>query len=241
MSFLDNMSDFYHWMAQFDEVNAKSRTNYISWLKFLSNNYDIDERISDESINEIIRSESGLLTSRPIYKNEKDLVNFKSALRKYKKFVDSNYVKIIEDTILSETKSIRDDNSITETEKEAIIRARIGQGLFRSRLLSYWAGCSITGCKLTNILIASHIKPWRNSNNPERLDVFNGLLLTPNYDKLFDLGFISFGNNGEIIFSKEFPKSERQLLGIDNRNHLIFVDERHFQYLEFHRENRLIQ
>ena len=63
MSFLDNISDFYHWMAQFDEVNARSRTNYISWLKFLSNNYVIDEGISDESINEIISSESGLLTS----------------------------------------------------------------------------------------------------------------------------------------------------------------------------------
>ena len=50
MSFLDNISDFYHWMAQFDEVNARSRTNYISWFKFLSNNYDIDERISEESI-----------------------------------------------------------------------------------------------------------------------------------------------------------------------------------------------
>ena len=241
MSFLDNISDFYHWMAQFDEVNARSRTNYISWLKFLSNNYVIDEGISDESINEIIKSESGLLTSRHIYKNEKDLVNFKSALRKYKKFVDSNYVRIIEDTILSETKSIRDDNSIAETEKEAIIRARIGQGQFRNLLLSYWKGCSITCCKLTNILIASHIKPWRNSNNQERLDMFNGLLLTPNYDKLFDLGFISFDNNGEIIFSKEFPKSERRILGIDNHTHLISVDERHFEYLKFHRENRLIQ
>ena len=241
MSFWDNISDFYHWMAQFDEVNARSRTNYISWLKFLSNNYVIDEGISDESINEIISSESGLLTSRPIYKNEKDLVNFKSALRKYKKFVDSNYVRIIEDTILSETKSIRDDNSIDETEKEAIIRARIGQGLFRNRLLSYWAGCSITGCKLTNILIASHIKPWRNSSNAERIDLFNGLLLTPNYDKLFDLGFISFDDNGKIILSKEFPKSEQQILGIDNHTHLISVDERHFRYLKFHREIRLIQ
>ena len=241
MSFLDNITDFYHWMAQFDEVNARSRTNYISWLKFLSNNYDIDEHITENAIKGIIDSESRLLNSRSIYKSEKDLVNFKSALRKYKKFVDSNYVRVIEETILSETQKIREDNSIAETEKEAIIRARIGQGQFRNRLLSYWAGCSITGCKLTNILIASHIKPWRNSNNPERLDVFNGLLLTPNYDKLFDLGFISFGNNGEIIFSKEFPKSERQLLGIDNRTHLIFVDERHFQYLKFHRENRLIQ
>ena len=241
MSFLENISDFYHWMAQFDEVNARSRTNYISWLKFLSNNYDIDEKITEESINDIIKSESGLLTSRPIYKNEKDLGNFKSALRKYKRFVDSNYVRIIEDTILSETQKIRDDISIAETEKEAIIRARIGQGLFRNRLLSYWAGCSITGCALTNILIASHIKPWRNSSNAERIDLFNGLLLTPNYDKLFDLGFISFDDNGKIILSKEFPKSEQQILGIDNHTHLISVDERHFRYLKFHRENRLIQ
>ena len=71
--------------------------------------------------------------------------------------------------------------------------------------------------------------------------MFNGLLLTPNFDKLFDLGFISFDNNGEIIFSKEFPKSERRILGIDNCTHLVSVDERHFEYLKFHRENRLIQ
>ena len=95
MSFWDNISDFYYWMAQFDEVNARSRTNYISWLKFLSNNYDIDERISDESINEIIKSESGLLTSCHIYKNEKDLVNFKSSLRKYKKFVDERHIQYL--------------------------------------------------------------------------------------------------------------------------------------------------
>lgn len=241
MSFLDNISDFYHWMAQFNEVNAKSRTNYISWLKFLAKNYDIDEHISEESINKIIDSEIGLLTTRSIYKSEKDLVNFKSALRKYKNFVDSNYRVLIKDSILSETQKIREDNSIAETEKEAIIRARKGQGLFRNRLLTYWKGCSITSCKLTDILIASHIKPWRNSNNMERLDMFNGLLLTPNYDKLFDLGFISFDNNGEIIFSKEFPKSERRILGIDNSTHLITVDDRHLEYLKFHRENLLIQ
>ena len=58
MSFLENISDFYHWMAQFDEVNARSRTNYISWLKFLSNNYDIDEHITENAIKGIIDSKS---------------------------------------------------------------------------------------------------------------------------------------------------------------------------------------
>lgn len=241
MSFFDNISDFYHWMAQFEKVNAKSRSNYISWLKFLSNNYVINEHITNDDIQRIIDSESILLTSRQIYKSEKDLVNFKSALRKYKKFLDSNYARAIEETILSEAQRVQDDNSIAMTEREAIISARIGQGLFRNRLLSYWSGCSITRCKFTAILVASHIKPWKDSTNRERLDIFNGLLLTPNYDKLFDSGFISFDNRGNIIFSKEFPNSERIFLGIDNHTHLTSVDERHFEYLKFHRENRLIQ
>ena len=241
MSFCDNISDFYHWMAQFEEVNAKSRTNYISWLKFLSKTYDLDEHLSDDDIQSIIEHESKLLSTRQIYKNEKDLVNFKSALRKYKKFLKSNYVGFIEETILSETQKIREDSAIAETDKEAIIRARIGQGAFRKSLLAYWSGCSITNCKLTNILIASHIKPWRNSNNQERLDVYNGLLLTPNYDKLFDLGFISFEDKGNIIFSKEFPKSERRILGIDINTHIIKVANNHCKYLKFHRENFLIQ
>lgn len=75
MSFFDNISDFYHWMAQFDEVNARSRTNYISWLKFLSNNYDLDEHITEDAIKGIIDNESKLLSSRSIYKSDKDLVN----------------------------------------------------------------------------------------------------------------------------------------------------------------------
>lgn len=241
MNFLDDISSFYHWMVQFDEINAKSRTNYISWLKFLSQKYDLNEHITEDDIQKILNSERDSLKNRPIYRSERDLLNFRSALRKYKKFLDSNYLKIVEASILSETQKIQEDNSITATEKETIVKARIGQGLFRDRLLSYWSGCSITCCKLTNILIASHIKPWKNSNNRERLDVFNGLLLTPNYDKLFDLGFISFDNGGKIIFSKEFPKSERQILNIDIHTHLTIVDERHREYLAFHRENLLIQ
>lgn len=165
-----------------------------------------------EKIQTIINDERRALTSRAIYKSEKDLVNFKSALRKYKQSLDSNYSKVIQETILSETQKVRQDNSITMTEKNAIIKSRIGQGLFRERLISYWSGCSITKCKLTNILVASHIKPWRIASNEERLDVYNGLLLTPNYDKLFDLGFISFDNNGMILFSKELKTLNASML-----------------------------
>lgn len=131
MNFSDNISDFYHWMVQFGNVNTKSRTNYISWLKFMAGRYELDVDLSEDKIQTIINDERRALSSRTIYKSEKDLVNFKSALRKYKQFLDSNYSEVIQGTILSETRKVQQDNSITLTEKNAIIKSRIGQGLFR--------------------------------------------------------------------------------------------------------------
>lgn len=240
MTFSDNISDFYHWMVQFGNVNTKSRTNYISWLKFMAGRYELDVDLSEDKIQTIINDERRALSSRTIYKSEKDLVNFKSALRKYKQFLDSNYSEVIQETILSETRKVQQDNSITLTEK------RYNKISNRTRIVSRAVNfilvrVPITRCRLTNILIASHIKPWRTASNEERLDVFNGLLLTPNYDKLFDLGFIAFDNNGRILFSKEFPKSERTILGIDGHIRLVTIEEQHFKYLKFHRENCLIQ
>ena len=135
MNFSDNISDFYHWMVQFGNVNTKSRTNYISWLKFMAGRYELDDDLSEGKIQTIINDERRALSSRTIYKGEKDLVNFKSALRKYKQFLDSNYSEVIQETILSETRKVQQDNSITLTEKNAIIKSRIGQGLFRERLI----------------------------------------------------------------------------------------------------------
>ena len=87
------------------------------------------------------------------------------------------------------------------TEAEALVKARVGQGKFRNNLIEYWKGCSVTNCKYITILIASHIKPWKDSSNKERLDVYNGLLLLPNIDKLFDKGYISFRDTGKIMIS----------------------------------------
>lgn len=126
MNFSDNISDFYHWMVQFGNVNTKSRTNYISWLKFMAGRYELDVDLSEDKIQTIINDERRALSSRTIYKSEKDLVNFKSALRKYKQFLDSNYSEVIQETILSETRKVQQDNSITLTEKNAIIKSRIG-------------------------------------------------------------------------------------------------------------------
>lgn len=91
--------------------------------------------------------------------------------------------------------------SIPETEKATLILARRGQGVFRSRVENFERSCRVTGVDKPELLIASHIKPWRTSNNEERVNGHNGLFLSPHVDKLFDSGFISFEDTGDILVS----------------------------------------
>lgn len=239
--FLNSESDFFQYLTLFGGINRHSRTNYMSWLKFLSQKYSIGNSITDDYIDFIIEKEKSLLNTRKIYSTERDLVNFKSALRKYKAFVHSDFHKMQEETILAEVEKVKNDTSISSTERTAIIKSRIGQGDFRKNLIGFWKGCSVSGCQLTDILIASHIKPWRVSSNQERLDTFNGLLLLPNYDKLFDKGYISFDTKGKIIFSNFFPESDRVLLKIERNTHLAFVYDNHKPFLAYHNQNCLIK
>jgi hypothetical protein len=140
-------------------------------------------------------------------------------------------------TILQEIEKLKHSyETLQETTREAVIQSRIGQGQFRTSLISYWQGCSISGCSQFEILKASHIKPWRYSTNEERLDVFNGLLLLPNLDACFDSGFISFEDDGDIIISSRLSKTSLLQLGINPNMKLIRVEEKHKDYLRFHRE-----
>ena len=45
---------------------------------------------------------------------------------------------------------------LPETERDSIVKARIGQGVFRKQLLEMWDGCAVTGVKLPEVLRASH-------------------------------------------------------------------------------------
>ena len=90
---------------------------------------------------------------------------------------------------------------IAETDRESLIIARRGQGLFKERVMRIENRCRITGVNNLTHLRASHCKPWRDSTNDERLNGENGLLLTPSIDHLFDRGFISFEDSGDLIVS----------------------------------------
>ena len=105
--------------------------------------------------------------------------------------------------------SIIESSSISETTREALIYARRGQGKFKQNVAKIEHACRVTGVDNRIHLIASHIKPWREASNEERLDGSNGLLLTPSIDHLFDRGFISFEDTGDLLLS---PVADRRAL-----------------------------
>ena len=121
------------------------------------------------------------------------------------------------------------------TERRGLVTSRVGQGWYRQEILKKWGNkCSITGCSLTEILISSHIKGWSESNEDERLDPNNGILLSPNIDSLFDKHFISFQDNGSIMISDKVSKEDLEYLGISNSVKLK-VDDGMKKYLLHHR------
>ena len=91
----------------------------------------------------------------------------------------------------------------SSTERDALTKARLGQGLFRHRVSEQEPACRVTGLARQEFLVASHIKPWRSCANSERLSGSNGLLLSPHVDKLFDRHWISFDSAGELIWQHE--------------------------------------
>lgn len=120
------------------------------------------------------------------------------------------------------------------TTKLAETTLRVGQDIFRSELLSYWGGCAVTGCDMSQILIASHIVPWSEASDQERMDVYNGLLLTPNVDRLFDQYLISFDEFGLIQIAPSLSKGSQVVLGIDSHLKLSKVDPKQIPYLKRH-------
>lgn len=125
------------------------------------------------------------------------------------------------------------------TEREAVVQARIGQGPYRRGLEQLWsASCSVTGVKHASLLRASHAKPWRDSDNIERLDPNNGLLLIATLDAAFDSGLISFQDNGRILLSPQITKEDALASGIHNDLALSSEPSVEQQaYLQHHRDH----
>ena len=153
---------------------------------------------------------------------------YSAALSHYHKFLaDLSQVDVNADI-----KQVMTDNTLSETEKTILVNTRVGQGHFRSKLIQMWGGCAITGYRNTQLLLASHIKPWRDSSNEERLDRFNGLLLLANLDKAFDLGFISFDDYGKVMISSYLESPD--VIGL-KEDMAFSIMPAHRPYLRYHR------
>ena len=137
-----------------------------------------------------------------------------------------------------------------ETERDTLAKARIGQGKFRAGIVGAWRKgeiCALTGLAVPEMLVASHIKPWRECSNAERLDPMNGLLLAAHVDKLFDRYLLSFEPSREGFRTVIHPRVRREVaqLGLKSVcvldiSQLRLEDERRFgRYMGEHLKRHL--
>ncbi|EPK8813825.1 HNH endonuclease, partial [Pseudomonas aeruginosa] len=128
------------------------------------------------------------------------------------------------------------------TEVERLVRQRVGQDRYRDALLNYWGGaCAVTGVTVTEVLRASHAKPWAEcTDDAERLDAFNGFLLVANLDALFDRFLISFDDAGHLLTSARLSPDDLHGLGIHLGMTLRWLASEHRHYLQWHRERFLL-
>jgi putative restriction endonuclease len=138
---------------------------------------------------------------------------------------------------------VQGDAALPDTQRQAIVLARRGQGLFKKRVMNLESACRITGVNREEHLRASHCKPWRDATNEERLDGENGLLLTPTIDHLFDRGFIAFEDDGQVIVSPVAHRESLDRMGIESgrpmKTGTFSTGQRRF--LAYHRENVLLR
>lgn len=148
-------------------------------------------------------------------------------------------VECVDDITTTEIKEvIQEYETLKDTERDALIKSRVGQGVFRKQLLEkYESSCIITGINEKKLLIASHIKPWSVSTNEERLSSENGLLLSPTFDKLFDCGLITFADRGKIIISSQLSNEVLSKLHISKDNVFdLKLSQQMRLNLEYHRD-----
>jgi hypothetical protein len=122
------------------------------------------------------------------------------------------------------------------TEVERLVIQRIGQDVFRAALMVYWgARCPITGITDPALLRASHIVPWAECDDAQRLDVHNGLLLSALWDAAFDTGLVSFADDGTVLANPALSAAARTTLGIERAPRLPNLRDAHRANLAAHR------
>lgn len=226
--------NFYDWMIN-KGLSKSSARSYDGALRGSLSEWAIDNGLISGPLIALTSSSalddlSQRIQELPVFKerNTHGHHMYSATLSQFATYLASNSSDDVQDDL----DQIMSDPSTTTTEKTALIKSRIGQGTFRDKVLQHWTCCAATGFSDTSLLVASHIKPWKTSTNSERLDQWNGLLLSPNLDKAFDKGFITFETSGGIRLSPLFIDADK--LGITPLMRIELKPE-HEKYMEHHR------
>ncbi len=138
--------------------------------------------------------------------------------------------------LLSEADEVLHNPNLTVTERHVLARARLGQGIFKEAVRQIEPMCRLTGLTDPRHLIASHMKPWSKSDNAERLDGHNGLLLSPHVDNLFDRGLITFDRSGNVIVSRNLNQEVPLRWKLDLTQTGTKFNKGQVPYLEYHHD-----
>lgn len=166
------------------------------------------------------------------FKRVGEILKYEAEFKKLRSITDE-----FDSSIINEDEPAKENELPSITERRGLVTSRVGQGAYRKSILHRWRfSCAVTGYTNRDILIASHIVPWKNSTNEERLDVHNGILLSPTYDALFDQSLISFEDNGKIILSDALKKSDYHKIGVTGKEIVQRLSAENCIYLEKHRK-----
>lgn len=138
--------------------------------------------------------------------------------------------------VLDDIHEIEGNFAIPETQRLQLAKARIGQGLFRKRVMLVNSHCRVTGVEDSRLLIASHIKPWRDASNADRINGYNGIMLSPHIDALFDERLISFEDTGKMLVHPSLPEDVLDRWSIDRHTNVGKFHEQQSSFLDHHRK-----
>ena len=231
---------FAEWMGKNTTLSGSSIAKYYGAIGTIS--HDMFERgvipkqLQNMTAFELDIAISTILNhSYFIEKNTRGNHMYSNALKQYRYYMNATYEEKDSPEYLD---AIKNDTTISKTERTAIIQSRVGQGEFRKSLMDKYNGrCIITGIDHPKLLVASHIKPWAVSTNAERLSVNNGLLLSATYDRLFDSGLITFNKMGCIRLSRFIGDENVKRLHLEeNVQFDLHLDGHMREYLDYHNE-----
>lgn len=237
---------FEEWLRTTTKANGaplsqKTIEHYVGGLRTISKEMlqsnVISKKIEDMELYELDLT-IAIIFKDPSFlsKDERGNKMYSNAIKRYRCYkylnTDLGMLEVAEETI------VNNDETLTSTEKEVIIKARRGQGIYRARLMEkYDKICVMTKVSLPQVLVASHIKPWAVCDNKERIDVDNGLLLSATYDRLFDSGLITFDDKGKLKISSLISEDNSSKLNI--KNGMLYDIKYNLsmkKYLEYHNQ-----